>query len=285
VALLSVAFYYNHPLYRRGTVLTAFTLLYAFTSFIGGYVSGSYYSQHGGQNWIRTMFLTALLFPSAAFGASAVLDFVALFYGSMASISIGTLLILILLFGFVSLPLTFAGTVVGRNRAGTAKFPCRIHPVPKPIPPKKAYQELWVHALLGGVLPFGSIFIEMYFVFTAIWQYKYYYVFGFLLLVFSILIVVTVCSTIVSTYFLLNAEDYRWQWTSFYSGSSTAIYVYLYAIYYFFKRTHMSGFLQVTIYFSYMALMCFGVALITGAAGFLGARMFVHRIFRAIHVD
>jgi hypothetical protein len=34
-----------------------------------------------------------------------------------------------------------------------------------------------------------------------------------------------------------------------------------------------------------MALMCFGVALITGAAGFLGARMFVHRIFRAIHVD
>lgn len=57
-----------------------------------------------------------------------------------------------------------------------------------------------------GVLPFGSIFIEMYFVFTALWQYKYYYVFGFLLLVYVILIIVSVCSTIVSTYFLLNAE-------------------------------------------------------------------------------
>ena len=31
-----------------------------------------------------------------------------------------------------------------------------------------------------------------------------------MLLVFLILIVVTVCVTIVCTYFLLNAEDYRW---------------------------------------------------------------------------
>ena len=45
--------------------------------------------------------------------------------------------------------------------------------------------------MLGGILPFGSIFIEMYFVFTAFWQYKYYYVFGFLLLVYIILLVVT----------------------------------------------------------------------------------------------
>ncbi len=29
-----------------------------------------------------------------------------------------------------------------------------------------------------GVLPFGSIFIEMYFVFTSFWNYKFYYVYG-----------------------------------------------------------------------------------------------------------
>ena len=38
-------------------------------------------------------------------------------------------------------------------------------------------------------------------------------VYGFMLLVFLILIIVTICVTIVCTYFLLNAEDYRWQWT------------------------------------------------------------------------
>jgi transmembrane 9 superfamily member 3 len=58
-----------------------------------------------------------------------------------------------------------------------------------------------------------------------------------MLLVFLILITVTICVTIVCTYFLLNAEDYRWQWTSFLSGASTAIYVYIYALYYFFFKT------------------------------------------------
>ena len=50
-----------------------------------------------------------------------------------------------------------------------------------------------------------------------------YYVYGFMLLVFLILIVVTVCTTVVATYFLLNAENYRWQWTSFASAASTSL--------------------------------------------------------------
>ena len=49
-----------------------------------------------------------------------------------------------------------------------------------------------------------------YFIFTSFWQYKIYYVFGFMLLVYVIMMVVTVCVTIVCTYFLLNSEDYRW---------------------------------------------------------------------------
>ena len=52
--------------------------------------------------------------------------------------------------------------------------------------------------------------INRYFIFTSFWAYKIYYVYGFMLLVFVILAIVTVCVTIVCTYFLLNAEDYRW---------------------------------------------------------------------------
>ena len=47
--------------------------------------------------------------------------------------------------------------------------------------------------------------------------------YGFMLLVFLILIVVTSCVTIVGTYFLLNAENYHWQWTAFASAASTAL--------------------------------------------------------------
>ena len=55
------------------------------------------------------------------------------------------------------------------------------------------------------------LFVYRYFIFTSFWAYKIYYVYGFMLLVFLILTIVTVCVTIVCTYFLLNAEDYRWQ--------------------------------------------------------------------------
>lgn len=66
--------------------------------------------------------------------------------------------------------------------------------------------------LAAGVLPFGSIFIEMYFILTSLWGYVYYYVFGFMLLVFIIMVVVIVCTTIVAVYTVLNAEARKRKW-------------------------------------------------------------------------
>jgi transmembrane 9 superfamily member 3 len=106
---------------------------------------------------------------------------------------------------------------------------------------------------IGGVLPFGSIFIEIYFIFTSFWGYKNYFVFGFMLLVFVILIIVTACVSVVSTCiyiselpiysnsstldFLLNSENHRWHWISFLASGSTACYVMLYSVYYFNMKT------------------------------------------------
>lgn len=91
-----------------------------------------------------------------------------------------------------------------------------------------------------------------------------YYVYGFMLLVFLILIIVTVCVTIVGTYFLLNAENYHWQWTSFFSAASTAVYVYLYSIYYYHVKTKMSGFFQTSFYFGYTLMFCLGLGILCG---------------------
>lgn len=85
-----------------------------------------------------------------------------------------------------------------------------------------------------------------------------------MLLVFLILIIVTVCVTIVGTYFLLNAENYHWQWTSFFSAASTAVYVYLYSIYYYHVKTKMSGFFQISFYFGYTLMFCLGLGILCG---------------------
>eukprot|EP01127_Copromyxa_protea_P015585 TRINITY_DN4500_c0_g1_i1.p1 TRINITY_DN4500_c0_g1~~TRINITY_DN4500_c0_g1_i1.p1 ORF type:complete len:597 (+),score=104.70 TRINITY_DN4500_c0_g1_i1:40-1791(+) len=284
---LSLMFYHKHPFYRHGTIVTTFVALYAVTAFVGGYVSGDYYKKNNGKDWVSAMVLTASVFPVTIFAVSLSLNFIAISYDSLAHIPFGTMVAVVLLWLFVAFPLTLCGTVAGRHMGAKAnrKSTPYVTPYPKAIPHKRPLQSLWLHILCGGILPFGSIWVEMYFVFTAFWQSKYYYVFGFLLLVYLILLIVTVCSTIISTYFLLNSEDYRWQWVSFASSASTALYVYLYAIYYFFYRTKMTGFFQTMFYFGYMGMFCFGLALLTGAVGFLGSRLFVKRIFNYIHVD
>ena len=85
----------------------------------------------------------------------------------------------------------------------------RYNQYPTPIPTKSLFLNRFTLILISGILPFGSIFIETYFIFTSFWNYKYYYVYGFMLLVYIILIIVTSCVSIVSTYFLLNSEDHR----------------------------------------------------------------------------
>ena len=204
---------------------------------MAGYFSGSLYQQYNGKKWIRAMLITAGLWPGAVSVISVLINFVAISYSSSKAIPFGTMTAIIAIWLFLVFPLTLLGTILGKNWNNNGHFPTRVNPIPRPIPEKLWYQEPLVIILLAGLLPFGSIFIEMYFVFTAFWAYKVYYVYGFLLLVMVILFIVTSCVSIVSTYFLLNAEDHRWHWVSFLSGGSVAFYVYGYAVHYFFAKT------------------------------------------------
>ena len=53
-----------------------------------------------------------------------------------------------------------------------------------------------------------------------------------------ILIIIQVCVSIVGTYVLLNAENYKWRWTSFLSGCSIGLYIFIYCIYFYFYKTN-----------------------------------------------
>eukprot|EP00124_Ichthyophonus_hoferi_P000947 Ihof_evm8s41 gene=Ihof_evmTU8s41 len=247
----------------RGELLTAAIFVYAATSVVGGYIGGGLYSRLQGKNWIKQLIVQASLFPSVICGVNFLINFVAISYNSARAIPFSTMLSVTAIGLFIILPLTLIGTLAGRNLAGQSNLPCRINPVPRQIPEKKWYMAPIMISLMGGILPFGSIFIEMYFIFTSFWAYKIYYVYGFMALVLTILVVVTVCVDIVCIYFLLNAEDYRWWWTSFASAASTGFYVFMYSIYYYIYKTKMYGFFQTTFYFGYTLVLCIGLGTMT----------------------
>ncbi|XP_013114037.1 transmembrane 9 superfamily member 3 [Stomoxys calcitrans] len=270
---------------ERGSMLSTAIFVYAATSPINGYFGGSLYSRLGGRMWIRQMLVSAFMVPVFVCGTAFFINFIAIGYHASRAIPFGTMVAVTCICFFVILPLTLVGTVVGRNLDGQPDYPCRVNAVPRPIPEKKWFMEPAIIILLGGILPFGSIFIEMYFIFTSFWAYKIYYVYGFMLLVFTILTIVTVCVTIVCTYFLLNAEDYRWQWTSFMSAASTSIYVYAYSFYYFFFKTKMYGLFQTSFYFGYMALFSGALGIICGTVGYIGTSVFVRKIYSNVKID
>lgn len=195
---------------ERGSILSTGIYAYALLAPVSGYFGGSLYARLRGRNWIKQSLVSAALLPSLVCGTVFLINFIAIYYHASRAIPFGTMISVAAICLFVIMPLTLMGSIVGRNTRGQIENPCRTSTVPRPIPEKKWYMEPGIIILLGGILPFGSISIEMYFIFTSFWTFKIYYVYGFMLLVFFIAIAVTVCVTIVCTYILLNAEDYRW---------------------------------------------------------------------------
>ena len=74
----------------------------------------------------------------------------------------------------------------------------------------RRYMHPIFSVLIGGILPFGAVFIELFFILTSMWLHQFYYLFGFLCLVFVILVITCAEITIVLCYFQLCSEDYHW---------------------------------------------------------------------------
>ena len=121
------------------------------------------------------MTLTACIIPVSTLGILFSLNGISIAYGSR-SIPTTAALSLVLLWIFVAVPLTVGGTMLGRHMSARASWPCRVHAIPGLVPEHRWYRKRLAIVLLSGILPFGSIFIEMWFIFTSFWNYKFYYV-------------------------------------------------------------------------------------------------------------
>jgi transmembrane 9 superfamily protein 2/4 len=157
--------------------------------------------------------------------------------------------------------------------------------LPRPIPEQPFYLSLWFGMIVGGVLPFGTIFVELFFILSSLWLDQYYYVFGFLLLVFAILSVTCAEISIVLVYFQLCAENYKWWWSSMLVPGASGVYLFLYSTYYFFTRLHLADATSTLLYFGYMAIIASVFSLVTASVGYHSTFAFVRRIYAAIKVD
>lgn len=153
------------------------------------------------------------------------------------------------------------------------------------VPDQPWYMNAAFAALIGGILPFGAVFIELFFVLTSMWLHTFYYIFGFLALVLLILVVTCAEIAIVLCYFQLCSEDYHWWWRSFFTSGSSALYLFLYSAFYFYTKLDITKTVPMLMYFGYMAVISLGFAAITGTIGFYACYLFVRLIYGAVKID
>lgn len=289
---------------NRGSLATVMILLYTFFGFIGGYSSARVYKYFGGTKWKQLFVYTPSAVPVLVFGTFFLLNFLVWIRQSSGAVPFTTMLVIVGIWFVISAPLSVIGSWIG-FRQKIADPPLRTNQIPRQIPPASGYLRLIPSVLAVGVLPFGAIFIELFFIMNSLWSNRIYYMFGFLFLSFGLLIVTSAAVTVMMIYFLLCAENYHWQWRAFVSSGASAVYVFAYSLIYWARMLSFSSLTGGLLYLGYSTLISLlwfvmtgesnrgssisAVAVLTdcetGTIGFMASWIFVHRIYGSLKID
>ncbi|XP_028515708.1 transmembrane 9 superfamily member 4 [Exaiptasia diaphana] len=268
----------------RGSLIQAIILVYVFMGVFAGYHAGRLYKTLKGLNWKKSTVVTAGLYPGFVSAICFFLNFFIWGKHSSGAVPFTTMIALLCLWMGISLPLVFLGYYFG-YRKQPYEHPVRTNQIPRQVPEHMWYMNFIPSFLLSGILPFGAVFIELFFILSAIWENQFYYLFGFLFLVFVILAICVSQISIVVTYLNLVSEDYHWWWRSFFMSSSCSFYVFLYAVFYFVTKLKIVDFIPALLYFGYTVIMVFTFWLLTGTIGFYSTYFFIRHIYSAVKID
>merc|ERR1712066_788781 len=249
-----------------------------------GYTASRLYKMFNGTDWKTTTLLTAFLYPGIVFVIFFVLNLFIWGQKSAGAVPFTTMFAMLVLWFGISVPLVFLGSYFGFRKAAI-ELPVRTNQVPRQIPAQPWFIQPVFTALVGGVLPFGAVFTELFFIMSSLWQHQFYYLFGFLALVLVIPVITCAEISIALTYFQLTSENYNWWWRSFFTSASSGLYVFLYSILYFSSRLQIEKPVSTLLYFGYMAIMSTLFFLLTGSVGSLAAFGFVRAIYGSIKID
>ncbi|KAK8694213.1 hypothetical protein V6N13_071769 [Hibiscus sabdariffa] len=284
VTIVFAAFGFMSPA-SRGMLLTGMIILYLFLGIAAGYVAVRLWRTIKGtsEGWRSISWSVACFFPGIVFVILTMLNFILWGSKSTGAIPISLYFVLLSLWFCISVPLTLIGGFMG-TRAEAIQYPVRTNQIPREIPARK--YPSWLLVLGAGTLPFGTLFIELFFILSSIWLGRFYYVFGFLLIVLLLLTIVCAEVSVVLTYMHLCVEDWRWWWKAFFASGSVALYVFLYSInYLIFDLQSLSGPVSAILYLGYSMIIAIAIMLSTGTIGFAISFYFVHYLFSSVKID
>ncbi|KAJ1341609.1 hypothetical protein BSLG_003798 [Batrachochytrium salamandrivorans] len=268
----------------RGALGTMALVFYVLFSTVSGYISAVLYKTLQGEHWRKNVVLTAVLVPGIIFGVLLILNFFLIARNSSSAVPFGTLLALVAMWFLISIPLCIAGAYFGFRHPGY-EHPCKTNQIPRQIPPQPVYLNKYYSALIGGVLPFGAIFIELYFIMSSIWSHRIYYMFGFLLFCIRhshydmlaciriAMLFPTLCRGLHVVLALFHDIGRKW--------------ILYYVVFDRIRCTKTAScrFFSLALYFTWSLVISLMFTVFTGTVGYVSAFAFIRVIYSAIKVD
>ena len=283
LAMLSAMTGVINPM-KKGQTLTAILFLYVLCGSVAGYVSARIYKFCDAKAWKQATVLTAAALPAVLVSLFMVLNVFLRIAGAATAASFFSIFALFSLWVCVSTPLVFVGSFFG-FRADKITVATKTNQIARYIPELPWFASPPLSCMLGGILPFGSVCIELFFIMSALWLHQIYYMMGFLVAVLMILIATCAEVSVVMCYLQLCAEDHRWWWKSFFNCASAGIYLFLYSLWFLSSRLELVGVLPIIVYLTYMGMICICFSLVCGSVGVLCSFWFTRKIYGALKVD
>ncbi|ONH69105.1 Transmembrane 9 superfamily member 3 [Cyberlindnera fabianii] len=274
----------------RNSVLSTALTLFIIGGMAAGYSGIRFYKNFTQEAHIRSYLKYSLIFggslPFLVLTSVLVLNCIVWAKDSSNALPFGTVVLLVIFFLVLEVPLSVIGGFLG-NMKPPAAMNSNLTKPKRSIPRQPKFLSYFYTIPAFGLIPFGTIYVELLFVFRSVWLEKtsFYYMYSFLLFTIVLLSVIVVESVVVAVYLSLINGDWRWQWRSFLIGSSVAWYVQVYSIYYFFTYLNVTDFSSIILFFAYTTLLSALLGFAFGSLGLYGASIFIYKIYGAIKSD
>ncbi|KAL6012172.1 Transmembrane 9 superfamily member 8 [Asimina triloba] len=266
-----------------GGMMANMVLLWVPMCPFAGYSTARLYKAFKGTEWKNVVLKTAFMFPATVLGFLLILNALIWVVKSSGLVPFRTMFVLIFLWLGICIPLVFVGGHFG-FKSPAIEDPVKTNKVPRLITNKAWYKSPMLSILAGGILPFCVIFVPLFYILVNIWLHQFYYMFGFLFIVFITLIVTCAEMAIVLCYFQLCCEDYRWWWQAYLTSGSSALYLFIYATFYFCTKVEITKPLPVILCFGSMLICSYAFFLLTGTIGFYACFWFTRLIYSSVKI-
>lgn len=271
-----------HP-YALGTVWTSIVVLYTLTSPVAGYTAASFHCQFPETTWMQSVMLAGFLYMGPLSLVLLILTTLSRSYGITTALPFSTIVLLFLIYIAAIIPLLFLGGFVGHL------FSSRVHRPSTRRSSREVTSLRWYHRthgqmFLAGLLTFSAILVEYQQFLASLWSHKTYTLPNILFITVSILVLLTAILSASLTYVQLCSDDHQWWWRSVLRGGSTAVFMFLYSIYYY-SKSNMNGVLQLSFFLGYSVCICYAFFLMLGAISFRASLLFVHRFYHTVKYE